>query len=366
MSNYRLLTNGTEAFPAICQAIDAAKKTIIVKMFVWRDDPIGNRVLKHLLDAANRGVLITIIKDRFAEVLEKGEENKQSLFHKPHTLKMLWGSFLLDNAYPMNKPKGYAQVPNPLLEVFSEHDNVTILREIELKDHTKFYLIDDEIFIFGGINNEEKEFSHDYLKRTYHDYMIEVRSHDFVRRFQERFYQSRPYDETEDDFILNQGERKEIEAAILALINAAQKRIVITMAYFGADSAFQALSQAAKRGVNIDILTSAHANLQADYNRKFLQKLYVSSPEHVTIRLADHMIHAKVMICDDTMTIGSANLNNRGFSYLGELNLVSRDPALIDAVIASRNKAMQGATLVNNKHQLDYIRWRAFLERFAM
>jgi len=366
MEHYRLLTNGTEAFPAICRAIDEAKKTIVVKMFVWRDDAIGNRVLKHLLDAANRGVVVSVIKDRFAEVLEKGEENKQSLFHKPHTLKSILASKLLDVAYPMNKSKGFEQHPNPLMDVFMEHDNVTILRELELKDHTKFYLIDDELLIFGGINIEDKEFTHDYLNRTYHDYMIAIHSRDFVRRFQERFYQSLLFDDSRDDFILNQGERKEIESTILRMIASARQRIVVTMAYFGADSALKALQEAATRGVKIDILTSARANLQADYNRKFLQQLYLSSPENVVIRLSDQMIHAKALLCDDLLTIGSANLNNRGFSYLGELNLVSRDAALIEAVLTSREAAMQGSVRVNDKHQLDYIRWRAFLERFAM
>ncbi|MCK7488505.1 MAG: phospholipase D-like domain-containing protein [Bacillus subtilis] len=114
------------------------------------------------------------------------------------------------------------------------------------------------------------------------------------------------------------------------------------------------------------MLTSARANLQADYNRKFLQKLYLSHPENVVIRLSDQMIHAKALLCDDLLTIGSANLNNRGFSYLGELNLVTRDAALIEAVLTSREAAMQGSVRVNDKHQLDYIRWRAFLERFAM
>ncbi|MCK7488506.1 MAG: phospholipase D-like domain-containing protein [Bacillus subtilis] len=221
MEHYRLLTNGTEAFPAICRAIDEAKKTIIVKMFVWRDDAIGNRVLKHLLDAANRGVVVSVIKDRFAEVLEKGEENKQSLFHKPHTLKSILASKLLDVAYPMNKSKGFEQHPNPLMDVFLEHDNVSILRELELKDHTKFYLIDDELLIFGGINIEDKEFTHDYLNRTYHDYMIAVHSREFARRFQERFYQSMPFDDSRDDFILNQDERKEIEPTILKMIASA-------------------------------------------------------------------------------------------------------------------------------------------------
>ena len=157
-------------------------------MFVWRDDKIGNQVLAHLYQASLRGVQITLYKDKFAEVLEKGEENKQSLFHKPYNLISLWLTWLLDHAYPMNKPAGYLQKPNHLFNDFIQSPSVKSFHQKSLKDHAKFYIFDDEILLLGGINVEDKEFTHDYLNRIYHDYMVMISSKEVVDHFIRFFF----------------------------------------------------------------------------------------------------------------------------------------------------------------------------------
>lgn len=363
---YRLLCNGTEAFPELIRQIDEANRSIQIKMFVWRDDAIGNELLSHLLSAANRGVEITIWKDRFAEVLEKGEENKQSLFHKPYRFKTHLGSMILDFAYPMNKPKGYRQRPNATLSTFLAHENVFVYKDVDLKDHSKFFLFDDATIVFGGINVEDKEYTKDYLNRRYHDYMILVSSTAFVQMFRSRFFDRRADDGSDPSLAINREGDFEIPTSMRTLFRSAQSNITITMAYFGAQDAFEGLCEAASRGVAIDILTSKRANLQPDYNLKFLYNLYVRYPNLVTVRLSDDMIHAKAVLADDVLSIGSANLNNRGYQYLGELNLVTRDRDLIKQYLASREKEAANAVLVNDPSMLQYVRWRAFIERFGM
>jgi cardiolipin synthase len=364
--NFNLLHNGTEAFPEIVRLIQKAESSIQIKMFVWRDDAIGNELLRQLKDAADRGVRITIWKDRFAEVLEKGEENKQSLFHKPFRTSTLLGAMILDVAYPMNKPKGYRQKPNALLEAFLAHENVTVHKDADLKDHTKFYIFDDRTVVFGGINVEDKEYTEDYLHRRYHDYMIETTSEAFVETLRARVFDGALDDGSDPSLSLNRQGVFEIPTSMRTLFRTAKERIVVTMAYFGAKDAFEGLCEAASRGVKIDILTSKRANLQPDYNRKFLQELYLLYPGQVTIRLSEDMIHAKAVLADDVLSIGSANLNNRGYQYLGELNLVTRDKNLIEQFLASREKEAVRAKVVVDRKDLDYVRWKAFLERYGM
>jgi cardiolipin synthase len=363
---YRLLCNGTEAFPELVRQIDEARHSIQIKMFVWRDDVIGNELLDHLLRAANRGVEITIWKDRFAEVLEKGEENKQSLFHKPFRWKTFLGAIILDLAYPMHKPKGYRQRPNAMLSTFLAHENVSVHQDVDLKDHSKFFIFDDATIVFGGINVEDKESTKDYLNRRYHDYMILVASATFVEMFRSRFFGRMVDNGNDPSFAINRECEFEIPRSMRSLFRSAQTSITLTMAYFGAKDAFDGLCEAASRGVKIDILTSKRANLQPDYNLKFLKELFVRYPDQVSIRLSEDMIHAKAVLADDVLSIGSANLNNRGYQYLGELNLVTRDADLIAQYLASRRKETAAAVLVKDPAELRYVRWRAFVERFGM
>ena len=70
MYNSTLLVDGTAAFDEILRCIDAADRSIIINMFIWRNDPIGNRLAKAILRAAQRGVRVTISVDRVGMILE--------------------------------------------------------------------------------------------------------------------------------------------------------------------------------------------------------------------------------------------------------------------------------------------------------
>jgi phosphatidylserine/phosphatidylglycerophosphate/cardiolipin synthase-like enzyme len=47
-----LLINGKEAFPVIIIHIKNAKKELIISMFIWRDDEIGNKIAEEIIKFA--------------------------------------------------------------------------------------------------------------------------------------------------------------------------------------------------------------------------------------------------------------------------------------------------------------------------
>ena len=65
-----LYNSGKETFPALIDAINAAKVSLDINMFIWRDDAIGNEMAEAVLAAAERGVKVTISVDRYGVVLE--------------------------------------------------------------------------------------------------------------------------------------------------------------------------------------------------------------------------------------------------------------------------------------------------------
>src|SRR5688572_981905 len=80
--NPRVLGTGERAFPRIIERIAAARRSVVIRAFLWRDDEAGNIIASALLEAADRGVQVTIQKDRIAAVYEYTGGNKQSFFHK--------------------------------------------------------------------------------------------------------------------------------------------------------------------------------------------------------------------------------------------------------------------------------------------
>lgn len=60
-----LLQNGQEFFPAICEAIDQAKKRLHLETYIFNLDDSGHSVLDALRRACERGVRVRVVIDGF-------------------------------------------------------------------------------------------------------------------------------------------------------------------------------------------------------------------------------------------------------------------------------------------------------------
>ena len=152
-----LLVDGRQAFPEILRCIEHAKHSVEINMFIWRDDRIGNRVAQAVLTAANNGAKVHISVDRYGVVLEKCEEARRSFFHKKQTPAELAKVRLLELLYPETCGTGMDDDEcSALYQRLISHPNIRISADVFKADHSKFYIIDDEILFVGGINIEDK------------------------------------------------------------------------------------------------------------------------------------------------------------------------------------------------------------------
>ena len=60
-----------------------------MRIFLWSDDETGNQLGRAVLRAADRGVNISIYKDRIAAVYEYSGGNKQSFLHSVWMLGLM-------------------------------------------------------------------------------------------------------------------------------------------------------------------------------------------------------------------------------------------------------------------------------------
>src|SRR5436190_1059756 len=97
--NVELLATGELAFERVLRRIDGARRTILVRSFNWRDDATGEMVGRALLRAADRGVIVTILKDRVGMHYEYLEGSKQSFFHKRIGLRVRLQTWFLMVVY---------------------------------------------------------------------------------------------------------------------------------------------------------------------------------------------------------------------------------------------------------------------------
>jgi len=58
-----LLRDAGENYPAWLSAIEGAKSNITLEMYIFADDPLGNRFAAAMSEAARRGVRVRILQD---------------------------------------------------------------------------------------------------------------------------------------------------------------------------------------------------------------------------------------------------------------------------------------------------------------
>ena len=369
LQNTTLLVDGAAAFGEILRCIDAAHSSIMINMFIWRDDSIGNRLAYAILRAADRGVHVTISVDRVGMVLELSEENAQSFFHRnPSAFEML-KIWLLRWAYPKNHT-GSTETPacTGLLEKLLSHPNIVVDKDCKKNDHSKFYIIDDHILIFGGINVEDKECGSDCAGRVYQDYMLKMEGGAHVRGFLAKLEQNR---DTLDAYYFRMNNKVitpasfEMHESFLSIINGAQKELVIVMAYFAPlKSIIRAIVSAWQRGVHIQILIPEDSNFQNDSNRKTIRRLMKYCHNEIEVRFSPKMIHTKMIFSESSVMFGSCNITNRAFYQLGEVDieLKNEDIPLINHIKESVEENWSLSQPVDDYHRIRYSPVMAWIE----
>ena len=367
-----LLVNGDHAFPEIIRCIEQAKASVEINMFIWRDDQIGNRMAQAVLTAADHGAKVHISVDRYGVVLEKCEEAKKSFFHKKMTFSETMTALALEWCYPENGRPG--KVKDDYTDIYTRvmtHPNITVSADVFKADHSKYYIIDDEILFLGGINIEDKENGCDLSGRVYGDYMAKLCGKAYVTAFREKLKTGA--NTLEDLFFgvnLKQPvKRFEMEQLYLNLINESHTQLHITMAYFSPLKKFMdAIIAAHQRGVHVTIVIPERANFQNDSNRRAMRKLLKATGGGIEVYLSPKMLHTKLVMSEQTISFGSTNITKKAFCQLDELNLFvpHTDCAFTRALSDSIAADIAAARRVKTCREISYRRFFAFLESFLV
>ena len=331
----RVLGSGDVAFQRILERIRTAKRTVEIHAFLWRDDDAGNQMGEAVLAAADRGVKITIHKDRVAAVYEYTGGNKQSFFHKRVDPIRGFQAWFLGAVY--RAPGSFKQKPNVLAETLLAHPNVNVQHLRKRFDHSKVYIIDDSYLMLGsmGVGDNHR---HDWF-----DVMVEVEGAEHIERLRERMAGHDEFDPSRGvDFLVHSREahRKNTCPMIshrLALIDSAQASLTVEMAYMNDRRFTAALARAVQRGIEVKLVTADQADVIANLNRYTCNALMrlTGAPENLTIVLLPRMVHSKVVVIDHRFCdVGSANFTSLSHGVYDEINLFADSESFARAIEA--------------------------------
>ncbi|MEO7940767.1 MAG: phospholipase D-like domain-containing protein, partial [Burkholderiaceae bacterium] len=121
-----------------------------------------------------------------------------------------------------------------------------------------------------------------------------------------------------------------VHVLLVASCFSARRRILLVTPYFVPDPVLlMALTLAARRGLAVDLLLPRHSNHRlADWARHASLRDLTAAGGRVW--LAPQMLHAKLIVIDDTLALaGSANLDERSLFLNYELMVAFYDPAAV-------------------------------------
>ena len=325
----RLLRGGDEFFPALLEAIAAARTSIYLETYIYDEDATAARVTAALAAAARRGVQVRVTVDGF-------------------------GSHLFAPAY-----REEFAAAGVALAVFRPETGLWWPSRSRLRRmHRKLALIDEEIGFVGGINILDDRFDphHGVLDAPRFDFAVRVRgpvvrditlamlsqwlrvgwlhSHGTSRFARHLMHLTRaPWPpgpgQQRARFLIrdNLRHRVSIERAYLLAIGRARRDLIISNAYFLPGRRFRkALRHAVARGVRVRLLLQGRTEyVLQQYATQALYKDLLA----LGIEIHEYQrsfLHAKVAVVDDAWaTVGSSNIDPFSLLLAREANLVVHD-----------------------------------------
>lgn len=334
-----LLRNGTEYFPALEQAIDAATQEIQLQSYIFEADAIGQRIANALKRAVQRGVQVCVLLDGFG-----CNETPREFFDE------------------LRQSGVYLLIYRPKISPWSLKRNR--LRRL----HRKVAVVDGNTAFVGGINiiDDMNTPSHvpprvDYAVQLHGPLVtiINNSSRRFWRKIAWRnLYLNKPTlpafkvpsaaGVMKAAFVVrdNTRHRGDIETAYLKAIDAAQHEIIIANAYFLPGIRFRhALSKAAQRGVRVVLLLQARVEFWLpNHATKALYGSLLDAGIEIHEYTASQM-HSKVAVIDrHWLTVGSSNIDPFSLWLAHEANVVVDDADFAAELRADIEIALQMAS----------------------
>ena len=322
----RWLRAGDEMFPAMLAAIDTAMQTVCLEIYTFADCPLGLRFREALIRARERGARVRVLVDAV-------------------------GSVLLPNSFwnPLTAAGGEVRVFNPLA-----------LKRVTIRNHRKLLVCDGRVAFVGGFNLSP-EYEGDGITRGWCDVGLKVEgplAAQLAASFDEMFARAEFRHKRFMRWRKSRAKKTVILPAEQILFSgpgrgrsplkralrrdlAAAKNVQLMVAYFLPPRRLRrALTRAVRNGGRVQLILAGQSDAplsmlaaQSLY-RRFLRggvEIFEYQPQ---------ILHAKLIVVDDVVYVGSSNLDTRSLQINYELML-----RLEDRELAAQARDILGSAL---------------------
>ena len=345
-NEFRLLDDGGVFFARMLAAIEEARRYVLLEMYLVRSGAVATRFIDALGRAAGRGARVCVMFDGFGALgLTRADRRR-----------------LLDAGLEL-------RFFNPL-RLGNRLSNL-------LRDHRKLLLADGRVAFVGGAGLTD-DFAPGARRGPWRELMVEIQGAviaEWQRAFARTWRRCGPElalveppaceahaDGAAGRLSLSEARQRSVLAnGVLRRIDSATARAWIMSAYFVPSRRFRkALRRAARRGVDVRLLLPG-ARTDHPWVRQAARRFYGKLLRN-GVKIFEYqprMLHAKMILCDDWVSIGSSNLDRWSFRWNLEANQEIADADFANAAAA----VFAGDFAVSRALSRRYWRQRAWLDR---
>ncbi len=331
----RLLENGDGFFPRLFADIDDAARSVHFESYLWKPGELSDRLTKHLVDAAKRGVDVKVLLDwTGGKISTEQDERLTSAGASVQRFRQL----SLKNLGRMNsRDHRKIAVIDGCIGYVGGHCIVdTWLGDAEDREHFR----DISVRVRGPVVNDiQAAFSENWIEAT--DTLF----------FGDAFF---PRLEPAGDCDVHvarvnpSGVTSSVKLLHHVVIECARKRIRIQNPYFLPDpSAIDSLRRAVERGVDVQVMIpSVGATDNALVQHASHHRFGALMKHGIRIHEYDKtLLHQKVMCVDGVWAaVGSTNFDDRSFEINDEITLGIWSETLADKLEKIFQKDLEHCT----------------------
>ena len=313
-NQFELLVDGHEFFPRMREAIARARTHVLFEIYLFESGVVASRFIDALAQAAARGVTVKVLADDFgATRLNRADRERlrkagvELMFYNPIRLSQWLGNFF--------------------------------------RDHRKLLIVDGEVAFVSGTGLTDEFDDPRRPKRSWRETTVRA-SGPVLADWQQLFLQvwnhyaeqplllpesaASPLDDGMVGRVAPTGQHpvQDIRRSLYSRVRQAGTRVWLCTAYFvPSRKLLRALKRASRAGADVRLLLPGpHTDHPAI---RHAGRRYYSSLLRNGVRIFEYQprfLHAKTLLCDEWVSIGSSNFDRWNLRWNLEANQEVNDP----------------------------------------
>ena len=331
-NQFSILIDGPEFFPRMLDALDSAQHYILLEMYLFESGTIASKFIDAFLRAASRDVRIYLLLDDYGALgltnpdrIRLAHPNIQIIYYNPlHSRSALYN----------------------LYRIVWRHAERLLYR-----DHRKLLVVDGEVAFTGGVGITDDFDPPLDSEMRWRETVVEIHGPvviDWIQLFLETWNRNDQQLQLKEHQVPAQiasgqlgrvtvneiGHRRGTQRSLIRRLDSSEHRIWFATAYFIPPWRIRRkLKRAARKAVDVRLLLPGpitdHPSVRYASHR-FYARLLKNG-----VRIFEYQprfLHAKTVLCDNWVTIGSSNFDRWNLQWNLEANQEIDDQNIADRV----------------------------------